>query len=249
VTMVVVLLTVAVAILAVLVVGLLRAYGAVLRHLHDLGAGLETEIDPGAPPLRTFAPAASPGGAGSTAADITGVTPDGAAVALRVVGTEHDTVLAFLSTGCTTCQPFWEGLAAPGGVPLPAGARLVVVTQGPETELPAEVARLAPPGTSVVMSSEAWREHEVPGSPYVALVEGASGRIRGSGTGASWDQVAGLLHVAEGDPTGPDLPAAPGRPRAAADLRRERELDAVLLSAGIEPGDPSLYPPTNGRAP
>lgn len=243
-TVLVVLLAVAVAVLTVLVLGLLRSHAVILRHLHDLGIGLESELDPGAP---TAVPSLHeelrrrPGG--PTGTDIEGVSPAGEDLALAVAGTPHDTVLVFLSTSCTTCQPFWEALSEPGRVRLPDGTRLLIVTQGPDAELPNEVARLAPAGVTTVMSTSAWRDHEVPGSPYVALVEAETGRIRGSGTGASWEQVAELLQLAEGDDDSSSN-QPPGR-RAAADRRREAELDAILRSAGIEPGDPSLYLPAD----
>jgi hypothetical protein len=240
VTILVTALTIAVLVLTVLVLGLLRSYAAILRHLHDLGAGLDGEIDPGAPAPRVLDHGPTAPGGARTATDIVGTSPTGAALALRIVEADHDTVLAFLSTGCTTCQPFWEAIATPGAIALPPSTRLIVVTQGAEAEVPAEVSRLAPPGVTVVMSSEAWLDHDVPGSPYVALVEAGTGRIRGSGTGANWEQVAQLLQLAEGEAP------APAVRRAAADLRRERELDEVLLAAGIEPGHPSLYLPMEG---
>lgn len=240
-TVIVVLLAIVVAVLAVLVVGLLRSHAVLLRHLHDLGVGLGDEVDPGAPSAPALHAQLRPHAPGRAGADIEGVSPDGEDLALAVAGTAHDTVLVFLSASCTTCQAFWEALAEPGRVQLPAGTRLLVVTQGPEAELPSEVARLAPPGVTTVMSSTAWVDHDVPGSPYVALVEAGTGRIRGSGTGASWEQVAELLQLAEGEGGG-SASRPPGR-RAAADQRREQELDRILLDAGIEPGDPSLYVP------
>lgn len=240
-TVVVVLLAIVVAVLTVLVVGLLRSHAVLLRHLHDLGVGLEDETDPGAPSAPALHEELQRHAPGRTAADIEGVSPAGEDLALAVAGTAHDTVLVFLSSSCTTCQAFWEALAEPGRVRLPAGTRLLVVTQGPEAELPSEVARLAPPGVTTVMSTTAWVDHDVPGSPFVALVEAGTGRLRGSGTGASWEQVAELLQLAEGEDVGGAAPP-PGR-RAAADRRREQELDRILLDAGIEPGDPSLYVP------
>jgi hypothetical protein len=110
-----------------------------------------------------------------------------------------------------------------------------VVTKGPEQESPAEVAALAPGGVTVLMSSAAWEDYEVPGSPYVVHVEGATGSVRGEGTGADWPQVRRMLLQAAGDRgTG-------GRGKAAADARREQEIDRTLLAAGVTPGDPSLY--------
>jgi hypothetical protein len=242
-TLAVTLLTIAVAVLTLLVVGLLRSHATILRRLHELGAGIE-EVpvgDPGAPRTTpddhaaprtlpgTPAPSAAP--AGRAAHDLSGVAPDGEVRVLRVAGAGGDTILAFLSTGCTTCAAFWGELHDPQ---LPERTRLIVVTKGPEEESPAEVAAMAPAGATVLMSSEAWEDYEIPGSPYVVHVEGASGTVRGEGTGADWPQVRRMLLQAAGD-------RGSGRGKAAADARREHEIDRTLLAAGVTPGDPSLY--------
>jgi hypothetical protein len=232
-TLLVTLLTVAVAVLTLLVVGLLRSHATILRRLHELGAGIE-EVpvgDPAAPRTApdTVAPSAAP--AGRDGHDLSGVAPDGEVRALRVTGVANDTVIAFLSSGCTTCATFWEQLRAPD---LPDRVRLVVVTKGPEEESPAEVGALAPAGATVLMSSAAWSAYDVPGSPYVVHVDGRSGTVRGEGTGADWPQVRRMLMQAAGDRDG-------GRAKASADARREQEIDRHLLAAGVTPGDPSLY--------
>jgi hypothetical protein len=49
-TVVVALLTVVVAVLALLVAGLLRSHAAILRRLHELGAGVEEPVGASAPP-------------------------------------------------------------------------------------------------------------------------------------------------------------------------------------------------------
>jgi hypothetical protein len=114
-----------------------------------------------------------------------------------------------------------------------------VVTRDEPDEDRAAIAELAPPGVTVVMSSEAWEDHDVPGSPYVVHVDGAhrSGPRRGHGR-----------LVARRPPAA----AAGGRrargrrAKAAADARRERDADRHLLAAGIAPGDPSLYQRADG---
>src|SRR5687767_14824075 len=106
-TIVVTLLAVVVAVLVLLVAGLLRSHAAILRRLHELGAGVEpdgsgqtgqaaaddatlTTPDLGLPqpPVVTE---------GRAAADLEGTGPHGEAHAIRVVGARSDTVLAFLS--------------------------------------------------------------------------------------------------------------------------------------------------------
>lgn len=238
-TIVVVLLTVVVALLALLVAGLLRSHAAILRRLHELGAGVgevagDTAADSATPLSTPASPLPQPPVVteGRAAADITGNGPHGEAQAVAVAGVRHDTVLAFLSSACATCHVFWEEFR---DVQLPGDTRLVVVTKGEDAESPVAIADVAPPGVTVVMSSEAWTQYEVPGSPYVIHVDGESGRVRGEGTGPSWEQVRKMLVLGAGD-----LDARRSS-KAAADAEREREADEILLAAGIKPGDPSLY--------
>lgn len=243
-TIVVTLLAIVVGVLVLLVAGLLRSHAAILRRLHELGAGVGDAADGTAATPATTANDATgrtPATAlpqppvvteGRPAADITGNGPRGEAQAVRVVGVRHDTVLAFLSSGCKTCHGFWEEFR---DVQLPGDTRLVVVTKGEDAESPVAIADVAPPGVTVVMSSDAWTQYEVPGSPYVIHVDGPSGRVRGEGTGPNWEQVRNMLVL------GADDLDARRSSKAAADAAREREADEVLLAAGIKPGDPSLY--------
>ena len=128
---------------------------------------------------------------------------------------------------------------------LPARARLVVVTKDLSEESPSLLAELAPPTIDVVLSSQAWSDYNVPGSPYVVAVEGRTGRVQGEGTGMSWDQVAGLLAQATGDRAYlvADSSGRPSKPES--DVEREARVDRELLAAGVLPGDASLYP--NGQ--
>jgi hypothetical protein len=154
-----------------------------------------------------------------------------------VSGPRARTLLAFLSSSCATCRPFWESFAEPATLGLPGDMRLVVVTQGAEHESPAAIAELAGRAT-VVMSSQAWADYAVPGAPYFVLV--AAGHVNGEGTGVSWAQVRRLLAEATGDV---DFAAAGGH---TVDLRdrphqREERIDDELLAAGVHPGHSSLY--------
>lgn len=239
-TVLIVVETVLLAVLTVLVAGLLRAYASVLARLHRLDGGGEASRGP-----RSFTvlPLAARAASGDSAAefgpahDIAGQSVSGELVHARVIGVEHDTVLLFLSSGCGSCAVFWEELAR--GVPLPSGTRLLVVPQGPEDESVAALAELAPADVDVVLSSQAWRDYEVPGAPHVVLAHGPSGRIRGEGTGQSLRQVAELLARATGDAG--FLTSGPERAKSARDLRDEADVDRALLAAGILPGDPRLY--------
>jgi hypothetical protein len=246
-----VVLSVIVLLLAVLVAGLLRSHADILKALHDLGVGVGEPGDShdhnsGAGPANvpvTMGPPL-PGERNSTSAPtVAGVTPNGDALAVAVAGGEHLTLLAFLSSGCTTCAGFWKAFRQPDDLGLPVGTRLVVVTKGPEMEIPAEVASQSNPALTVVMSTEAWGDYEVPGSPFFVLVAGPSGRRIGEGVANHFHQVVELVRRAEADARGFSLDSR-SRAYAGGLDGPERELanDRKLTAAGILPGDPSLYP-------
>ena len=96
------------------------------------------------------------------------------------------------------------------------------------------------------MSTEAWGDYEVPGSPFFVLVDGRSGRRIGEGVANHFHQVAELVRRAEADARSfavGDRAGKPRRPRRGARRTgRESANDRELLAAGILPGDPSLYP-------
>lgn len=234
--------------LSVLVLGLLRSHADILRALHSLGAGIgdpERDGDERSPtsiPV-TMGPTL-PSERRNDAPDVSGTTPTGGAVVLGMRAADL-TFLAFLSSGCSTCAGFWESLAAPESFGLPVGTRIAVVTQGPELELPAAVARLAPPGFDVVLSTQAWIDYEVPGAPYFALVDGRTARRIGEGLASTVEQVAGLIRRAVDD-TG--VATHLGAAIHLDGPEREEDNDRALLAAGIRPGDPSLYPPRTLRS-
>ena len=256
-------LTVAVALLALLVAGLLRAHADVLRTLHQMGVTL----DPSAHEAGSADPV-TPTGVRPTPArpdpsdvvDITGSTPRGDALSVAVADVSHDTLLAFLTSGCATCRGFWDSFRAePRGVP--GGARLVVVTRGPEGESPGALIGLTGAGgqgTSVipvVMSTEAWEHYDIPYAPYFVYVSGPASRVMGEGVASTWEQVRTLVSNAVADgTTGATTDTTiggtvPGRRRSKADRQRDADVDRALAAAGLEPGDPRLYPETIHRPP
>jgi hypothetical protein len=238
-------LTVAVALLAVLVAGLLRAHADVLRALHQMGIELRPgATQAGAGPVNVPMPGVRPTPARPDATDVidlTGATPSGDAVSLAVADVRHDTLVAFLTSGCATCRGFWEAFRH---VPpeVPGGARLVVVTRGSEAESPGAIANLSGV-VPVVMSSGAWDHYDVPYAPYFIYISGPAGRVVGEGVAAGWEEVRTLVANAVADGTTSPPPAsAGGRRRSRADQERDAAVDRVLAEAGIEPGDPRLYP-------
>lgn len=213
--------------LSLLVVGLLKSHAEILRQLHELGAGRDDDVRHPVP-----VPVDIVGGAstGTRAHDLAGRTPGGEAAAIGVVGSGHDTLLAFLTSGCLTCAGFWTGPAG-RDLGLPAHMRVLTVTKSPGDESESEVRALAPAGRTVLMSTQAWLDYEVPGSPYFVHVSGSTGRVVGEGTAATWEQVVSLVSRAHED-------ARTSRSDRSGDAR----IDQELLVAGILPGDPRLYP-------
>ncbi|MGH9098377.1 MAG: hypothetical protein ACRDWB_13250 [Acidimicrobiales bacterium] len=261
----VIILTVVVLLLTVLVAGLLRSHADILKALHDLGVGVgdpsqeprggrNGDRNASAGPISSPAPFTMgpplPGERNSTSAPtIAGVTPNGDALAIAVSGNDQLTLIAFLSSGCATCAGFWEAFQAPEHLGLPDGIRLVVVTKGPEMEIAGEVQAKAHSRLQVVMSSDAWGDYEVPGSPFFVLVDGSAGRRIGEGVANHFSQVAELVRRAQVDlqAFGIGTRSQGGsRSRAFAGgldgPARESANDRALRTAGILPGDPSLYP-------
>jgi hypothetical protein len=127
---------------------------------------------------------------------ISGETLDGEAVALSLA-TGTDTLLAFLSSGCTTCGAFWEAFAEQD-VEVPGGARLVVVTKGLDEESGSALVKRAP------RTSRSWRA-AAPGRASASRARRTSstwtapGRIVGEGSAATWPAVATLMGQAHAD--------------------------------------------------
>jgi len=260
---VVVLQSVILLVLGVLVLGLLRSYATVLERLHRIDGGEEggstrAGQEFAAPPFQTVMGVPAPPGDAPTgslptskretwasAHDVVGQGLSGEVVSVRTIGVRHDTVLVFLSSGCTGCGEFWGELADRGREAMASG-RLLIVTKGPDEESTGLLAQLCPPNLDLVMSSAAWADYQVPGSPYVVVVDGGSGRVKGEGSGTSLSQVSGLMRQAFGDLAPMTASRSIIKPRA--DTEREVDVDRTLLAAGIGPGHPSLYGPDASAA-
>lgn len=209
--------TVALVLLALLVLGLLRSHAEILRRL---------DLAEAAPASPEFAPGIARPRAGSAraAVDVAGQTPSGDAVQLALTRPGSPTLLAFLTSGCGVCQGFWETIG--GDRRELAGVDLVVVTKGGHEESPSRIAELARRGTRVVMSSQAWSDYAVPGAPYFVHVDGA-GAVAGEGAAREWRQVVSLFRDARGD--------------AALAVHRSARVNDELAAASIGPDHPSLY--------
>lgn len=226
---------VAIVLLTVVVLGLLRSHGEVLRTLHEVGAGLgDSDVaTPPPPPARLKAPARA-----VAAQPVVGTTLGGEAGAWAF-GNGRNTLLAFLSSGCEACQPFWQEF---GNRSQPYDDLDVLVVANPEVEDAGLLKRLAPSSFPVVLSQQAWLDFEVPGSPHFVLVDGHTGLVTGEGTAPDWNRLLSFLGRA-----GSRAGSRGGRRRARSGT--EADVDRALAGAGIDEGDPRLYlDPVSDRA-
>jgi hypothetical protein len=224
-TVVMIVETVLLAVTVVFVIALLRSHAEILRRLVAIDDGGEAAGLPGA------AGRAGARATGGAATDIVGETLAGDAVKFALGAGSPRTLLAFLSSGCAACGSLWAGL--PDDRASPLGARLIVVTKGPERESPSRLRALAPAGREVVMSTAAWEAFAVPATPHFVLVDGSAGEILGRGSATSWQQIETLLMDAEADTE---------VHRARGTSQRAARAEQALASAGITAGHPSLYP-------
>jgi hypothetical protein len=213
-------------VLLLLVAGLLRSNAEILRRLGppDAEGGAQAAIpQPQARSTSSQRPAVA----------LSGPTPSGDAVTLDFAAAgSRPTLLAFLTSGCSTCAGFWETL---GERRLPPGVETVIVAHGVERERPRRLASLAPAGVPVVMSSEAWEDYAVPGSPYFVLVDRT---VLGEGAATSWQALSSLVSDAIEEL---ELPLALPQGGNGGSVRTRR-IDETLAASGIGPGHPSLYP-------
>jgi hypothetical protein len=226
--------TVAVLMLALLVAALMRSHAEILRRIDTPSARRSTGREEPAVDPR-LAPVAE-ARAGEPAHPISGRTLDDTPVTLDLSEPGPDTLLAFLSSGCSTCHDFWRAFSE--GARTPAEARVVAVVKDPELESPSKLRKLARSRVEVLMSSRAWDDYDVPVAPYFVFVDGGAGKIHSEGAATRWEQVESLLEDAIGETPlmrtfDPQLhDSHPERIRAA---------DETLAAAGIGPGHPSLY--------
>lgn len=224
-------LSVVVFLLGLLVLGLLRSHADILRRLESVGAGMEgVGHDHGSSQITLTRRD------GPVVRDIrvTGLTPNGEPV-VTSLATGHDpTLVAFLSTTCSSCTPFWEGLESSelyfGG----RRHRVLIVTLGEVEESPTRAQSMAKPGADVVMSSATWNEFGVPGAPYFVLLEPGTGTVVGEGSAMTFESLIEFLTDATNDQKWDMRLTDP-----VAD--EESRVDSELRSAGLLPGDPRLY--------
>jgi hypothetical protein len=222
--------TVLLVVLVVLVAGLLRSHAELLRRVGPPGEPGTVSPGPGSAPSTAAGLGAPPSDPrDSRTSPIAGTTLTGDAIKLDFDGAAPaPTLLAFLTSGCSTCARFWESFGREG---LPPGVRTVIVTRGGERERPARLRSLAPDGIPVVMSTQAWEDYAIPGAPYFLLVDQ---EIRGEGVATTWEGLASLVSDAIEDERLHE--------RVPAGTRRARRVDETLVANGIGPDHPSLRP-------
>ena len=84
------------------IVALLRSHADILRRLALVEAGVGSQAPADVPPAGERAV--------SQASDVAGNTLTGDAVKLSLGAGSPETLLAFLTSGCAACGPFWAGL-------------------------------------------------------------------------------------------------------------------------------------------
>ena len=228
-TALVVIEAIVIALLVVLVAGLLRSHADILRKLDSLGAGDDatnsivrsSRPDIALTPMRTEP---------ASVTSISGPTPFGDTASVALAGSRGSVLLAFLSSGCSTCETFWKSFR--NGMDLPStDIRPVIITQGTESESPGDIRKKAPTDMTTIMSSEVWDAFRVPGTPYFQLIDADLGLVLGEGSAGNWSRLLDLIERATGDSSS----------AGSATQRRQEDSDATLRAAGIDPGDPSMY--------
>lgn len=218
--------TVLLAFLVILVCGLLRSHAEIIRAVQSYGRALADQPEGTALSLSPTA------GQPTRALGFSGETVEGKLVDYPLWQTDdRDTVLAFLTGGCQTCQGFWDAFQTED-IGLPDETRLIIVAKDRRSESRGRLRRLTPPHHDVVLSTDAWNTYRVPGSPYFVYITGKNAMVAGQGSGQSWPQVLDLLaltheeeELAEEEGTGI---------YAAAATREARRAQALNAEAAVE---------------
>jgi hypothetical protein len=103
-----------------------------------------------------------------------------------------ETLLAFLTTTCAECQPFWEMLAG-AATRAELGAQVAVVTPSKSMENERLARHLVPEGVHLHMGSETWFEYGIGRAASFALVRSPHGGP------APWEELGKVLGAANVD--------------------------------------------------
>jgi methylamine dehydrogenase accessory protein MauD len=118
-------------------------------------------------------------------------SPDLEGNVVTVGGRGAEQFLLFVSPGCMVCEQVMPSIGAVGEA---TGKRPLVLTDLDETEtrLAFQHKRVAAP---IIASSESFRTYEVPGTPYVVVLD-AHGVVQAKGTVNNLEQMEGLIDTA-----------------------------------------------------
>ena len=118
-------------------------------------------------------------------------SPDLEGNVVTVGGWGAEQFLLFVSPGCMVCEQVMPSIGAVGEA---TGKRPLVLTDLDETEtrLAFQHKRVAAP---ILASSESFRTYEVPGTPYVVVLD-AHGVVQAKGTVNNLEQMEGLIDTA-----------------------------------------------------
>jgi len=181
--------------LAILIVGLLRGHAELLRRTGGVQPASTAQPTAGQPGIASIP---DPRTEETPAWDVAGRTLQGGAMKLAMKS-DRNTLLAFLSSGCMSCQPFWEHLDEVSTQTLPGNARLMVVVKDPNYESPSKLEPFLSSDVPALMSSQAWSDYKVEIAPYFIYVDGGLGEVMSEGAASSWPQVFSLLRDAIAD--------------------------------------------------
>lgn len=227
--------TLIIALLAILVAGLLRSNAEVLRLLASNSHGPQEGGSHGTTPILESDLVLE-------AQDIRGTDLSGAPVEVSILSRSGSVLVAFLSSGCLTCEGFWKSIRDKGAPLLPGNPSFVIVTKSADEE---NLGRLLELGDGVqvpvVMSSEAWVSYAVDVSPFFVLVDGSFGTVVGAGAAESWKQVLSLVHDALGDSRAPERFSVGSESGVLPPSWKDEDVTEILAAAGVPPGHPSLY--------
>lgn len=176
--------TILLALLTLLVAGLLRSHAEILRALGEPGAAAVPTGDEELPPPTGVV----------NAMDIDGETLDRRLIPVRVRDRGVNTLLAFLSTSCSTCIGFWERLREGEPLELPPETELVIVAKDRSEERLSRLRKLSDMDSRIIMSTQAWRDYNVSESPYFVFVDGQTGLVRGEGSADTWERAFSLVN-------------------------------------------------------
>lgn len=159
-------------VLAVLVVALARQIGTLHLRLGPRGA---LEMDDEGPALGDVPPPAD-------AEDVNGRV-------VRIGGPGEPQALLFVSPSCPLCREVLPGL-----VPAAREFTPYVISSGTEREA-LDAYRVGRTGASVVASGELLADYEVPGTPFLVVLD-ESGAVTAKGTVNNLEQMEGLMDTA-----------------------------------------------------